>query len=187
MWRTRVGYAGGRAADPTYHHIQDHTECFQVDFDPAVVSYEALLETALTCHDPFRAAFREQYASLVLTHTSEQLATARFVAERFEASRGRRLATRIEPLGRFYLAEDYHQKYYLRNDAQLITEFRAMFADDAAFRESTAAARANGYVAGDGSKLQLERELPLLGLSEAAQRHLGGRAGRSGAWGGCAI
>jgi len=189
VWRTRVGYAGGERLDPTYHDIRDHTECFQVDFDPGVVSYEALLELALSSHDPFRAAFRDQYASLVLTDDAEQAATARRVAEKLELARGRKLATRIEPLKRFYLAEDYHQKYYLRGDRTLMADFRAMFADDSDFRESTAAARANGYAAGDGSSARLESEIGLLGLTEPAREHLARRIGRGGSrsGGGCAI
>ena len=98
------------------------------------------------------------------------------VAARFEASLSRKLATRIEPLKRFYLAEDYHQKYYLRNDRVLMNDFRAMFGDDGtAFRESSAAARVNGYVAGDGTRAQLGKEISLLGLSERAVAHLDSR------------
>ena len=151
------------------------------------MSYEELLELALTSHNPFRPAFKEQYASLVLTHGDAQLATARAVAQRLELPRGRRLATRIEPLKRFTLAEDYHNKYYLRNDRTLMADFRAMFPDDAAFRDSTAAARTNGYVAGDGSQLQLQREIDLLGLSDSARRHLAEKAARGSWGGGCSI
>jgi methionine-S-sulfoxide reductase len=187
VWRTRVGYAGGTASNPTYTHIGDHTECFQVDFDPTVVSYEDLLELALTAHDPFRSASKGQYASLVLTHSDAQLATARAVADRFEALRDRTLATRIEPIKRFTDAEDYHQKYYLRNDRTLMADFRAMFASDDAFRESTAAARVNGYVAGDGSRLRLERDIDDFGLTPEAARHLAEKAARSSWRGGCSL
>ena len=81
-------------------------------------------------------------------------------AERIETARGRKLATRIEPLKRFTNAEDYHQKYYLRNDRILMADFRAMFAEDSAFRESTAAARVNGFVAGEGCVVVLLKRLP---------------------------
>ena len=115
----------------------------------------------------------------MLTHDEAQLATARAVAQRFEDARGPKLATRTEPLKHFTNAEDYRQKYYLRNDRTLMADFRAMFGDDeAALRESTAAARVNGYVAGAGGRLSLERELPELGLSEAGSEHLLGRCRR---------
>ena len=151
------------------------------------MSYEALLETALNSHDPFRSSGRGQYASLVLAHDDAQLGTARAVAERLESARGRKLATRIESLKHFYLAEDYHQKYYLRSDRMLMVDFRAMFANDDDFRESTAAARVNGYLAGDGSRLQLEREIDALGLTSLAAKHLAEKASRGSWGGGCSI
>ncbi len=173
MWRTRVGYAGGTRENPTYRALGDHTEVFQVDFDPAVLPYEELLQLVWQSHDPTRAAFKTQYASLVLAHDDAQLATARASAERLQAAIGQRLATRIEPLTRFWLAEDYHQKYYLRQDRVLMAEFRVMFGGDAAaFRESTAAMKANAYVAGAGTCVGLEQDASGLGLSEAALQAL---------------
>ena len=100
----------------------DHTECFQVDFDPTEVSYEDLLELFWTSHDPTRPAFKTQYASLVLAHDDEQLETARASAERLSALVKRPIATSIDRFDRFWMAEDYHQKYYLRNDRRLFSE-----------------------------------------------------------------
>jgi peptide-methionine (S)-S-oxide reductase len=168
--------------------MRDHTECFQVDFDSQVVSYEELLELSLTSHDPTRAAYKEQYASLALTQDDAQLATARAVAERFESRLGRKLATRIEPIKRFYPAEDYHQKYYLRNDRILMADFRAMFgSDDAVFRESTSAARVNGFAAGDGAREQLDAEIDLFGLSDEGRTRLASRVRGGSFSGGCSI
>lgn len=173
MWRTRVGYAGGAAEHPTYRAMADHTECFQVDFDPSVVTYEDLLELFWQSHDPTREPWKVQYASLVLAHDADQLAAARESAERVSGFLGRRVATRIEELTTFWPAEDYHQKYYLRNERVLATEFKAVFGDDEdAFRESTAAMRANSLVAGYGTKDQLEGIVGQLGLSERGVRHL---------------
>lgn len=183
VWRTRVGYSGGTTRNPTYRDIGGHTECVQIDFDPSTVSYEALVELALTSHDPFGATFKEQYASMILAHDDAQLSAALAVAERFETARCRKLVTRIEVLKQFYLAEHYHQKYALRNDRLLIADFRAMFADDDSFRESTAAARVNGYVAGEGSRATLEREIGRFGLTFVAGEHLaqkGFRGSRGG-------
>ena len=80
---------------------------------------------------------------------------------------------------RFYLAEDYHQKYYLRHDSTLMTELAGY--TPAQLTESRVAARLNGYVAGKGTPSQLREDLPQLGLSEraAAQlERLGGQRGR---------
>jgi peptide-methionine (S)-S-oxide reductase len=151
----------------------DHTECFQVDFDPAAVSYEDLLELFWTSHDPTRSAWKTQYASLVLAHDEDQLAAACASAERFSAIVSRPVATRIGMLGHFWLAEDYHQKYYLRSDRVLMADFRAMFgADERAFLDSPAAARVNGFAAGDGSKRLLDGVIDELGLSEAGRSEL---------------
>ena len=145
------------------------------------MTYEDLLVLALDSHNPTLPPYKMQYASLVLTHDDAQLVTARDIAERVEALLGRKLATRIAPLKRFYLAEDYHQKYHLRQNRTLMAEFRAMFgADEEAFRESTAAARVNGYVAGDGTKAQLGSEIDLLGLSPKGRSELIGRMGGAG-------
>jgi len=177
VWRTRVGYAGGARQAPTYRAMGDHTECFQVDFDPAQVSYEELLALFWTSHDPTRPAFKTQYASLVLAHDEQQLLAARQSAERFSTAVGRAVATRIERLERFWPAEDYHQKYYLRNDRVLAGDFAAMFgADQAAFRESTAAAIANSFVAGVGTATQLDAVVDGLGLSDAGRAALAARA-----------
>ena len=68
--------------------------------------------------------------------------------------------------GTFWSAEAYHQKYYLRGDPLLMAEFRAMYPDDEAFVDSTAAARVNGYVGGYGDP---RRELEKLGLSDRGE------------------
>ncbi len=118
MWRTRVGYAGGTSENPTYRSMGDHTECFQVDFDPGVVSYDDLLQLAWQSHDPTRQAFKTQYASLILAHDEAQLAAARASAMRLEAAPRRKVVTRIEPLVRFWPAEEYHQHYYWKRFAE---------------------------------------------------------------------
>ena len=69
-----------------------------------------------------------------------------------------------------------------------MADFRAMFgSDEDAFRESTAAARVNGYVAGDGSSIQLEREIDGFGLTDGGRAELAARFGRRGGGIGCSI
>lgn len=154
-----------------------------------MVSYTQLVDLAFASHDPERPAFKEQYASLVLAHDDGQLTIACERATRVSAALGgRRLSTRIERLGRFWPAEDYHQKYHLRQDRVLAAEFRAMFdGNETAFRESTSAARVNGYAAGSGTKVQLAREIGFLGLSEPGRSRLISRVGDVGFAGGCSI
>lgn len=172
IWRTRVGYAGGRKEQPTYGSMGDHTECFEVDFDPSVVTYEDLLEIFWQSHDPTRQAWKVQYASVILGHSDEQLSAATASAERFSSLIGRRVATRIEPIERFWLAEGYHQKYYLQGHNAFSAMFHSIYPQEPAFIASTAAARINGYLYGMGTCARLERDLPGLGLDHDFAEHL---------------
>ena len=93
--------------------------------------------------------------------------------DRIEAVLGRPVVTRIELLDRFYPAEDYHQKYRLRNTPALMQEFKAMYPADADFVESTAAARVNGYLDGSGTGCgNLRAEIGSFGLSESGRAYL---------------
>ena len=153
-----------------------------------MVSYEELLALFWKSHDPTARPYARQYASLVLASDDEQLAAARASAQRYERDTGDKVLTQIEKRGRFYPAEDYHQKYYLRQDRALAQEFRAMYGEDQeAFRDSTAAARVNGYVAGYGTKAQLEGEADALGLGEKARSELLSRVSDGASAAGCVI
>jgi len=188
VWRTRVGYAGGTKASPTYQAIGDHVETVEVLYDPKVVSYEELLSLFWQSHDPSAKPYTNQYSSLILATTDAQMAAARRSAQAYETDSGKRVATEIAEFTRFYPAEEYHQKYYLRQDPTLAREFSAMFgADEVAFRDSTAAARVNGYLVGDGTPERFAGERSSLGLSEKAASYLGERVGDEASSAGCAV
>jgi hypothetical protein len=76
------------------------------------------------------------------------------------------------PYSGFYRAEDYHQKYRLRNKTDFLKEYLAIYPDPDDFVNSTAVTRMNGYVGGHGTVAALERELDSLGLSPEAQAKL---------------
>ncbi len=119
---TRVGYTGGTVEDPGYERVctgqTGHAEAVEVTFDPSRIGYDDLLEVFWAVHDPTqldRQGFDvgSQYRSAIFTHGPEQAAAARASMERLESA-GRsagQIVTRIEPAGRFYQAEDYHQRY----------------------------------------------------------------------------
>jgi len=167
--RTRVGYAGGSKPNPTYYNLGDHSETIQVDYDPTVISYVELLDVFWSHHSPTSPLCSRQYASFIFYHDEEQRQAALAAKLRREARIGRTLYTEVVPFAAFYLAEDYHQKYYLRGDSALLDEMRAIYPDDAALVGSTAAARLNGYLGGSGTKARLEAEIDLLGLSAAGR------------------
>lgn len=167
MVRTRVGYAGGTTVDPTYRNLGDHTETIQVDYDPSQISYEELLNVFWSSHNPIVPAWSRQYMSIIFYHNEEQHRLAMETREREAARTGSQIYTEIVPAAEFYLAEAYHQKYRLQNVSDLMKEFSAIYPDDGDFVASTAAARVNGYVAGQGTCEQLQEELDSLGLSAA--------------------
>jgi methionine-S-sulfoxide reductase len=162
--RTRVGYAGGDTPNPTYHDLGGHTESLQVDYDPERVSFAELLAVFWELHDPAHQSWSVQYQNVLFFHDEEQRRQALAAKERLEAA-GTPVRTRIEPLQAFHVAEDYHQKYYLRLNRNLARELMHAYPDPEAFRESTAAARLNGYLGGHGDLDQLRAELDGLGLA----------------------
>jgi methionine-S-sulfoxide reductase len=108
--RTRVGYAGGTTPDPTYHRLGDHSECIEVDYDADVITYEDLLAVFWASHDARARAYSRQYRSAILVRDEEQRAAAGRSKAAIESRLGP-VSTAIETLDRFYLAEDYHQKF----------------------------------------------------------------------------
>jgi methionine-S-sulfoxide reductase len=125
---TVVGYAGGPEKNPTYEQVSagrtGHREAVQVRFDPAQVSYEQLLEIFWRSIDPTQAdgQFADigtQYRTAIFFHSEEQRRRAEASKARLAASGKfrRPIAVEILPAGPFYAAEEYHQKYYLKNPA----------------------------------------------------------------------
>jgi len=151
--RTRVGYAGGTLADPTYWNLGDHTETLQIDFDPKVITYEELLEIFWDSHDPSLRVYSPQYQSMILTHNDEQLRLATQSRDQQQVESGKSILTIIKPLEQFYLAEDYHQKYYLRGRTDLKVLLQEAYPEGINWLNSTAAARLNG-IAGNYTNWQ---------------------------------
>jgi len=170
--RTRVGYAGGSKDNPTYYNLGDHTETVQIDYDPTIISYEELLEVFWSSHNPARPSLSVQYKSIIFYHDDEQKRLALESKSRREAELNKPILTEIVPYSRFYLAEDYHQKYYLNNVPDLKKEMAAIYPDVNDFVNSTAVARVNGYVGGNGDIEILRQEIDGYGLSSAAKQRL---------------
>ena len=172
MVRTRVGYAGGSTENPTYYQLGDHSETVQIDYDPTRISYQDLLDVFWSSHSPRRPAGSRQYASIIFYHDEEQRRLAEESKRRYESQCGCRVYTEILPLEKFYLAEAYHQKYYLQGWHTFMDEFTAMYPDMSDFIRSTAAARVNSYLGGQGTLAQLQAEIDQLGLSPEAREAL---------------
>jgi methionine-S-sulfoxide reductase len=170
--RTRVGYAGGTTANPTYRSIGDHSETIQIDFDPNQISYEELLAVFWDSHSPTSRPWSQQYASIIFYHDEAQKQLALATLEEQEARYGGKIFTEIVPFSDFTLAEAYHQKYRLQQVPELARAFQTIYPDDIDFVNSTAAARVNGYAGGYGTSESLDAEIDGFGLPPKANKKL---------------
>lgn len=122
----RSGYTGGKTEDPSYKEVctgkTGHAEAVEIEYDPAVVSYETLAKLFFEIHDPSQLNRQgpdigTQYRSAVFYTTEEQKAMAEKLVGILNA-KGYRVVTTIEKAGKFWSAEDYHQDYYEKTGHQ---------------------------------------------------------------------
>ncbi|KAI8998018.1 peptide methionine sulfoxide reductase MsrA [Gaertneriomyces semiglobifer] len=122
---TRVGYAGGNASDPSYQQVctgsTGHAEVLQVSYDPDKLSYEDLLDFFYRSHDPTTkdrqgGDIGTQYRSAILYHDDEQKRAAEAFTDKIRPRFGSAgVATTVDPVGKFWNAEEYHQEYLDKN------------------------------------------------------------------------
>jgi peptide-methionine (S)-S-oxide reductase len=119
--RTRVGYTGGRTADPTYEQVcsdaTGHAEAVEVWFDPTAVGYDDLLRVFWSIHDPTTPNRQgwdlgSQYRSAIFFHDSEQEQQALASRDEHQRALSRPIVTEIIAAPAFYEAEEYHQRYF---------------------------------------------------------------------------
>ncbi|TXT61768.1 MAG: Peptide methionine sulfoxide reductase MsrA [Promethearchaeota archaeon] len=123
---TTVGYSGGWKENPTYKEVckgdTGHTEVVQIIYDDEKISYEDLLDIFWKCHDPTQKNRQGwdigyQYRSVIFYYDDEQKELAMESREKLDnsGSFSKPIATEIEPAKEYYKAEEYHQKYVLKN------------------------------------------------------------------------
>ena len=128
VFSTAVGYAAGHTPNPTYQEVcsgqTGHNEVVFVVYDPAKVTYQALLKAFWESHDPTQGMAQgndsgTQYRSGIYTLDDVQLEQAQQSREVFQAGLAnaglQEITTEIVPAGSFYYAEDYHQQYLAKN------------------------------------------------------------------------
>jgi len=147
-------------------------ETIQIDYDPEKITYSQLLQVFFSSHNSTWPSPIRQYASAVMVHDKKQERLATEAMKDASERYGKKISTELLPYTGFTRAEDYHQKYYLRNTTALMDQYKGRFLSEDAFTDSTAIARLNGYVGGNGTTEQLEREESELGISTAAAEAL---------------
>lgn len=132
--KVESGYSGGAVVNPTYKQVctgnTGHAEVIQITFDPAVVSYDKLLEAFFYSHDPTTLNRQgndvgTQYRSAVFYHSEAQKTAALALKEQLDKAKvwPDPIVTEVTPFKVFYKAEDYHQNYYNDNGAQPYCQF----------------------------------------------------------------
>lgn len=123
------GYAGGHVPNPTYRQVcsetTGHAEVVQVKFNPDEISLEELLSVFFTIHDPTTlnrqgADVGTQYRSVIFYHDEAQRETAVNLINELNAANiwDNPIVTEVTPIDQFYVAEDYHQNYFVSNPGQ---------------------------------------------------------------------
>jgi len=125
---TAVGYEGGALQKPTYQQVctdrSGHAEAVEIDFDPAQITYQQLLDEFFSLHDPTQLNrqgpdWGSQYRSVVFYHSPEQEAEAKATIASLTAEKkfSKPIVTQVVPAETFWRAEDYHQKYLEKRGA----------------------------------------------------------------------
>lgn len=152
------GYAGGNVPNPSYQQVctgrTGHAEVVQVTFDSDVVSFREILEVFFAIHDPTTlnrqgADVGTQYRSAIFYHSPEQKEVAeKLIAElNAEDIWDAPIVTEVVPFNEFYVAEDYHQEYFVNNPSQpycravvapKVAKFRQKFLEKLKSRQQSA-------------------------------------------------
>jgi len=115
------GYAGGTTPNPTYEEVctgeTAHAEAIQVAFDPALISYEEILDIFWQAHDPTTLNRQgpdagTQYRSVIFWKGDSQRDVAEASRKKAQGKLKEPIVTQLLPLEQFWPAEDYHQNYY---------------------------------------------------------------------------
>jgi len=128
------GYMGGHVDNPTYRQVCNgdtgHVEVVRVTFDPRETSFKELLDVFFSIHDPTTLNRQgndmgTQYRSAIFYTSEDQYREARKKIDELTAARAfpGPIVTSVEPAGKFFIAEDYHQEYFANNGSQPYCQF----------------------------------------------------------------
>ncbi|HLA87126.1 MAG TPA: peptide-methionine (S)-S-oxide reductase MsrA, partial [Anaerolineales bacterium] len=123
------GYSNGHVANPSYRAVCDgdtgHAEVVRITFDPSVISFRDILNVFFAIHDPTTLNRQggdvgTQYRSAIFYHNPEQKETADTLISELNEQKiwNSPIVTEVEAIKDFYIAEDYHQEYFVKNQSQ---------------------------------------------------------------------
>lgn len=147
--KTTSGYTGGKTENPTYYDVAKggtgHAEAVKVEYDAKIISLEDIMRIFFSVHNPTTlnrqgGDIGTQYRSVVFYNSKEQKEKAEKIIKEITDKKlyKDRIITKLEPLKRFWLAEEEHQNYYQKNPERAYCEaiinpklknFRASFTD----------------------------------------------------------
>ncbi len=125
--KTTPGYAGGNFPDPTYEDVctgsTGHAEVLKIDYDMDQISLEKLLKVFFSMHDPTSpdhqgADYGSEYRSIILYSDSNDKAIIEKAIKEAQANHDDKIVTEVKKLDNFYVAEDYHKKFFDKNPLQ---------------------------------------------------------------------
>ena len=145
VWRTVVGYSGGRYENPSYENPGDHVEVVMVEYDPLALSYGQLLDIFLYYCGCW-GALSSQCTSRVFVKNEFERRLAQAAVARHELRSGGRDRVKVAIHKTFYKAEQWCQKYFLRMLPPLMDELRGRYPDEDRLIQSTLATRLNGML-----------------------------------------
>jgi peptide-methionine (S)-S-oxide reductase len=133
----------------------------EIEFDPNVISYSDILQEFWKNHDAGKDRYYKgrQYISILLIHDETQLEVAHKMKKIWEEKLNTPIQTEFQTYNRFYVAEDYHQKYYLKRFKNAAEFLLNQFSNHKEFNDSTIAARLNGIAKGNGTIAALREEI----------------------------
>ena len=132
---TISGYAGGETANPTYRNHEGYTEAVKIEFDPKIISYEALTAHFLRTIDAVDGGGQfcdrgNSYIPALFPLSPEQKQATSRALDAAQKTLGQPLAVKVSETTSFYPAEDYHQNYYLGSN-RVLTRFGYIRQSDA--------------------------------------------------------
>jgi len=109
--RVVVGYTGGKQPNPTYKNIMDATESVLIEYDPTIVSYEALLNYWANSHAPFYPTKAQYKSAIFYVNEKQKVIAEKIVEDIANKKNGVKVYTDIEAVSPFYKGEEYHQDF----------------------------------------------------------------------------